>query len=147
MGYGQTKACPAVLSRDRCVSLGKLLEQVLFLLRSDSNTGIGDTEADPFLAILRALVHIDGDGAVIREFARIAQEVKQDLPNLCDIGTHHANVVRHLDLDLVSVLSGSRLKSRDDFLDQTSNIEGLQVQAHLSSFNLRKIEHVIDQCE
>ena len=99
MSNGESQAGPAILAGNRGIRLGKLLKQVFLLLGGDANPGVTDLELNPISILGLDLVHIHGDGAVVRKFARVAQQIEQDLPNLCDISPHHVHVVGQMDVN------------------------------------------------
>src|ERR1700676_2347350 len=135
MGNRQSQACAAIFSGDRSVRLRKLKEQILLLLLRDSDSRVSDAKPDVTVAIV--LIDIEGDGAVISEFACVAQQIKQDLSDFGDIRSHEAEVFRYVDLDLIAILCRRRLQGRGDFVDERQYLKILEVQPHLPGLNFR----------
>src|SRR6266852_7720199 len=63
---GKSQASPTVLAGNRGVRLGKLLKQVFLLFGGDSNSGVADAELNPVSFFYLDLIHVYGDGAVVR---------------------------------------------------------------------------------
>ena len=84
------------------------------------------------------------DAAVCREFAGVAQQVEQDLPQFGDIGMHGARV-HDLQHQPVTVLVHQRFGGIDHTLEQRAHLDRLQVQLHLARLDLGQIQHVVDQ--
>ena len=85
--------------------------------------------------------------ALLRELARVAQQVEERLAQFGHVGTHHPDARGTLDLQHVAVLRDERLHRRCHFLHQLRHVELLQKERHLASFDLREIEDVVDQAE
>src|SRR5258705_10296696 len=88
-----SKADTAILAGNRRIRLGELLEQVLPLFCGDSNARVADLELNPVFPLYLDLIHVQGDGAMIREFAGVTEQVEQDLPDFRNIRAHHAYVL------------------------------------------------------
>ena len=74
---GKTKAGAAETLRGRGIGLGELLKQLRLLLRRHADAGIGDRELDEAAAIAH-LACRKLDLALLRELARIAQQIEQN---------------------------------------------------------------------
>ena len=96
---GQSQTGPTILAGNRGICLGKFLKQVFLLLGRDANPVVADLELNPIPILDLDLLHIHGDGTVVRKFAGVAQQVEQDLPDLGDIGPHHVHVVGQMDVN------------------------------------------------
>src|SRR5262249_38850902 len=76
---GKAEPCAAEALSGRGIGLGELLEQLSLLLRTHADAGVGDGKLDEVAAIAH-LACRKLDLARFGEFAGIAQQVEQDLP-------------------------------------------------------------------
>src|SRR6266404_1086378 len=73
---GESQAGPTILAGNRGIRLGKLVKKVLLLLGGDSNPSVADPELNPRSLLYLDLLHVHGDGALIRKFAGVTEQVE-----------------------------------------------------------------------
>ena len=100
---------------------------------------------DPIGALHGFPRHGQGNGAVLGELGGIAQQVEQHLPHLGQVGVHGADVRGAVDGERIVLLLHQGLHRVDDILEHGSNIKGLRIHFHLARFDLRKVEHIVDE--
>src|SRR5262245_51200922 len=76
---GKSQAGSSVIFGDGAVGLDEFVKQLRHLLRTYSNTGVGDGEFIP-LAPVHSSLDAQLDFAILREFAGIAEQVEKNLP-------------------------------------------------------------------
>jgi len=126
--------------------LRERLEQLFALLLAHADAGVADGdrhEADGPSPLPSSL---DGDLSLLGELAGIGEKVEQDLPRLGQIGINSADIAPD-DVEGVALLVGERLHRARDLVDQQSEVERLHVQIDLARFDLREIEHTVDELE
>ena len=84
---------------------------------------------------------------MVREFRSVAEHIQQDLPNLGHISVHHTDIGGAVQLESIAILLHEGTYRCADLLYQQGNIEWLQRQMHLASFDLGEIKNVINQRE
>jgi hypothetical protein len=97
--------------------LGEFLEQLSLLLRRHADAGVGDGELDEATAVAH-LACRKLDLARFGEFARIAKEVEQDLPQPHRVHGQCAEVLLSVNDEPVLVLLGKLSGGADDILDE-----------------------------
>ena len=108
-------------------------------------TPVSDTrEADPGIALAR---HRQGQRALARELVGVAQQIEQALFYLGLVGAEAANIGRANHLDDILTLVGERLDDRQHLFNQRLNVYRLDEDIHLSGFDLRQVENVVDQSQ
>ena len=95
----ESQAGSAILACNRGIRLSKLLKQVLSLLGGNPNPRVANAELNALFVLRLDLIHIHGDGAVIRKFACITQQIEQYLPDFRNVRLHRAHVLRNADID------------------------------------------------
>ena len=108
MTDGEPQPRPAVLTGNRDIGLREFLKKVSLLFGAYSNAGIANTQSNPILTSGAETVYLERNAAVIGKFAGIAQEVQQDLANLCNVTTHRADFFGHAQLKSIFVFSYGR---------------------------------------
>lgn len=93
MADGEAEPRAAVLARRRSIRLGEWLKQAFQLLGGHADAGIGDDEAVPGPAVRRLRISLEPYIALMREFARIAEQIQQDLAQLRHVDLQHP--IRH----------------------------------------------------
>ena len=76
MSNGESQARPTIFAGNRGIRLGKLVKKVLLLLGGDSNPSVADPELNPHSLLYLDLIHVHGDGAMIRKFAGVTEKVE-----------------------------------------------------------------------
>jgi hypothetical protein len=143
----EAEAGAAVFAARGRIDLGEFLEQFAHLLGGHADAGVGDRDGDPVATFLFPLPRVDGDSAVVSEFVGIAQQVQKRLPktHLIRIQGSDRSVTIHR--DLVSILCRQWFDGLNHAGDQRCEREGLELQLHATSFDLRQVEEVVDQGE
>ena len=125
--------------------MGELLEELFALVRRNANAGITHLETNPLLAFRHYRFDIERYSSRIGKLTSITDQVKQNLPDLSNVAPHRAHVVADVDVDYVRVLGRSRLERTHNLPDHRRYIEAFEVERHLARFDLREVQHVIDQ--
>src|SRR5205823_3958455 len=110
-------------------------KEASLLLGRQANAGVANLESQPgAIAELLALCR-QRHGALLRELARVAQQIEQYLAKFRQIGVHDADLRVAEQLDTVAVLLGERLHHSRDVTDYLRDAEVLEVQLHLAGFD------------
>src|SRR4029450_10261749 len=128
------------------IGLAEFLEQLLLLLRRHADTGIRYGELDP-AASVGHLASTQPALALFGELAGIAQQVEQYLPQPHGIHGQWAEALLTLDDQAILVLLGKLARRADDLVDQRDQVDQLRMQLELASFDLREVEHLIDEAK
>src|SRR5262249_1148397 len=137
---------PAVAPRGQGIGLGEILEQFRLLLRRHPDAAIRNRKLDP-LSSVGHLAHPQRDRALLRELAGIAQEIEQNLLEPQGIRSECANVLLGFDNEAVLVLLGELSGGADDLIDESCQINTLEIEVELSSFDLGEVEYLVDQAQ
>src|SRR5262249_50764945 len=87
------------------------------------------------------------DLARFSEFAGIAEEIEQDLPQPHGVHGQCAEVLWGINDEPVLVLLGKLSGGTDDLVDQRCELYGLRVELELSGLDLRQVEHLVDEAK
>ena len=82
---------------------------------------------------------------MIGKLARVTQQIEQDLSDFGYVRAHRSEVVCYAHVNRVAVFRRRRLQRANHFGDQRRHFEVLEVQAHLSSLDLREVQNVVDE--
>src|SRR5262249_13324063 len=99
---GKAEPRPAVAARGQGIRLGEGLEQLCLLFGGHADAGIRDRKLDP-VAPVRHLAHPQGNLALFRELAGIAQEIEQNLLQPHGVRGERAQVLLRFDDEAVLV--------------------------------------------
>src|SRR5262249_3217149 len=102
--------------RGQRIGLSKLGEQLALLLRRHADAGVADRKLDPAAAVYHPSRR-ELDLALLREFAGIAQQIEQALPQPHGIDSARAEVLLRLDNQPVLVLLGELPGGADDLVN------------------------------
>src|SRR6476661_312457 len=143
----------AIFPGGRAVGLREGPEETPRLVRLDADSGVPDRDVNPAavrcIAVHgRVTTHLDADLSTRGELDPVADEIHQNLPQSAWISVHALwHVARDLAVQLEALaVSGVREQLRH-FLHQLVQVEVDLFQLQLSSFDLRKIEYVVDDAE
>jgi hypothetical protein len=100
---GEPQPGAAVAARGQGIGLGEILKQFRPLLRCHADAAIRNGKLDP-VASVRHLAHPQGDLALFREFAGIAQEIEKNLLETHGIRGERAQALLRFDDEAVLVL-------------------------------------------
>ena len=128
----------------RLGELRELIENPLHVLGCDSFTLIDDIDRD---ATISDGVPLHLDRLAAAELDRIGQKVEQDLSHPPSIGRDRDRWPARLQPELGIVLGSQRRDSDEQILDQSGELNRLNCQLEFPRFNLRKIQHVVDQLQ
>src|SRR5262249_21523054 len=124
------------------ICLSEVLEQFRLLFGGQADAGIRDGKLHPVAAV-RHLAHAQGDLALLRELAGIAQEIEQNLLEPQGVRGERAHVFLGLDDEAVLVLLGELSRGADDLIDKPGQIDRLGIEFELAGFDLRKVEYLV----
>ena len=79
------------------------------------------------------------------ELAGIAQQIEQDLPQPQRVNRQSAEVLLRVENQAVLVLLGELARGADHLFDQRCELHGLRIKFELARFDLRQVEHLIDE--
>src|SRR5262249_15699679 len=85
--------------------------------------------------------------ALLGEFAGIAQQIEQDLPQSHGIDGQAAKIVRAFDHEAILILLCQLPRGADDVLKQRKEIHRFRSALELAGLDLREVEHLVDQAE
>src|SRR5262249_52099782 len=143
LGYGQAQPSAALLAGDRIIGLLKLLKQLGLVGGGNARTGVADRDIECAIVCLG----FDGNFAGIGELNSVADEINQDLRQTATVATSGRQFGRHLDLERKLFVCCQRLQCAADGLGNVLNGIIGEFEFKLASFDLRQIEHVIDESE
>ena len=115
--------------------------------RRHTDAGIRHAERHPVVPVVGAAGDGERDGAVFGELAGIAQQVEERLAELRDVRVHRPEVLGRFEDEVVALLEHERLDRRHRVAQHRGEVEALQVQLHLARFDLREVEHAVDEAE
>ena len=147
LGDRGAKARSAKPPGGRLIGLREALEDALLRVRRDADAGVADRKLQIDTAVgfpLRG--HVQGHAAALGEFHRVAREVDEYLAQVVRIAAQrrrHLGHDRHHELDLFR-----RRLRRDDpggAVHQGVQIEIGLLEGQLARFDLREVEHILDQ--
>ncbi|CAA9477372.1 MAG: hypothetical protein AVDCRST_MAG38-1774, partial [uncultured Solirubrobacteraceae bacterium] len=138
----------AVLARGGRVHLRERLEEPRLLLGRHPHPGVGDADRHPLpLRAGRLAAGGDRDRALLRELARVRQQVEEDLAHLRRVADDRPHVVGDARRERVAVpLDDPRGRARG-LADHLRHVERLAHDLHLPRLDLRQVEHVVDEAE
>ena len=99
--------------------------RAIWLLRH-SDSRILDGEDQPARTITLLSRHTDSDLTRLGEFAGIAEQIKQCLPNLGQISKHTPHIIRTVHLETIAFTFDERLNSADHLIDHLTDVKGLK---------------------
>jgi hypothetical protein len=143
---GKAEPRSAVAARGQGIGLGEFLEQLRLLFGGQADAGIRDGKLDP-VASVRHPAHPQGHLALFRELTGIAQEIEQDLLEPHGVRGERAQVLLGFDDKAVLVLLGELSSGADDIIDKSGQIDRLGIELELAGFDLRKVEHLVDEAQ
>src|SRR6516165_9739176 len=106
----------------------------------------GYRKVDPATPV-RHLAYPQGDLALLRELAGIAQEIEQDLPQPHGIGGECAEVLLRFDNEAILVLLGELSCGADDLIDEACQIDRFGIEFELTGFDLRQVQYLVDEAQ
>ena len=107
---------------------------------------IGHGQLDPVASVSHSL-RPQLDLALFGELAGIAQQIEQDLPQPHGVDGQCAQVIRGLDRKAVLVLLGKLTRGADNLIDQRRELHGLRIELELAGFDLREVQHLVDEAK
>src|SRR5215831_2196944 len=81
------------------------------------------------------------------ELTRIAQQVQEYLPQPHGVHRQCAEGLLDFNDEAVLILLGKLSRGADDLIDQRCELHGLWIEFELSGFDLRQIEHLVDEAK
>src|SRR5205823_4105927 len=87
------------------------------------------------------------DIAFVRELCRVGEKVKKALPYFDLVSVHDPQAIGPLDVKHVGVLLDEGSDGGGNIVDHLNKVEVLQTKLHLSGFDLRQIEDIIEQSQ
>src|SRR5215469_16323480 len=85
------------------------------------------------------------DLPLLCKLARVAEQIKQNLPQTHRVGFKWRQIVRTVGLEMVPVLLRQWTRCVNDFIDELRHIDPLQIEYELPCFDFGEIEELIDQ--
>ena len=154
---GESEAGAAVLARRRNVGLLEDLEQPALLLFAHADPGVADFEADAHAIVDRPAPAVMGTGfddpaahenpSALGELDGVADEVEQDLAETIAVAMQRRRQMVGID-DQFDILACRLVAHHVDHTEQHAvDREVAAVHAQLAGFDLRQIEHVVDDAE
>ncbi|MPN52007.1 hypothetical protein SDC9_199659 [bioreactor metagenome] len=127
------------------VGLFEGIEQAVDRFRRNADAGVADFETDQH----RRRLGVDDpgaqqDAAVLGEFERVACVVEQRLLQTRAVAAQPAQVGRVFAAQFDALGFGAFLQHRADVLEQAGQGECAAFQLQLAGFDLRQVEHVVD---
>ncbi len=149
LGDDQTQPGAAMTPRNAGVSLTKRLEQLCLLLLRDTDTAILNLnlQLDARLGN-HPLSDAQADVSFLSKLDGVTNQVDQNLLQSQRIANHvvrHAAVTHHRQLQ--PLFMRRRRQQHQGFIQRGAQREGDRLQHQLARFQLRKIEHVVDNTE
>src|SRR5262249_19933530 len=135
---------PAVAPRGQGICLREILKQLRLLLRRHADAAIRDRKLDP-LASVRHLAHAQGNLALLRELAGVAQQIEKNLLEPQGVCVERANALLGFNNEPVLVLLGELTGGADDLIDKSCQINTLGIEFELAGFDLREVEYLVDE--
>ena len=105
---------------------------------------VGDRERNHAIV---APLHLQGDPAILGEFAGIAEQVEKRLSQLGQVGAHGSGRFRKTQLERVVVLCHERLNRPRDIPHRLRDVHRLEENRHPPGLDLREVEDVVDQLQ
>jgi hypothetical protein len=118
-GDCKAEASAAKALRGRGIGLGELLKQLCLRLGRHPDTAVGGSELD-LAAFIGYPARLQLDLALLRELARIGQQIQQDLPQPQRVDRQSAEVLLRIENQAVLVLLGTSWRA----VPITSSISG-----------------------
>jgi hypothetical protein len=81
------------------------------------------------------------------QLAGIAQQIEQNLLEPHGVRVERAQVLLGLDDEAVLVLLGELSRGADDLVDKPGNINRFGIEFELAGFDLREVEHLVDEAK
>ncbi len=148
LGDGEAQAGAAEIAGGGGIGLGESLEQLAHLLLGHADAAVRDAEQHVAVAGRMGLARErQSDLALLGELGGVAQEVDQRLLDLGQVGAHRADVGRAVDRQVIAVLLDQRLDHDTHLVDELREIDRLEIDVHPAGFDLRQVEHAVDQAE
>src|ERR1039458_1184982 len=143
----QSQARPAVFPRGGCIGLHERAVQPVQLLRAHADTGVRHPELHPVRAFAPGAPGLQTDQTVFGELAGVAQQVEQYLTHASLVAQHGAQRFGARHFQPVAIIFQQRADGAYGVVNQRQHVEALNRQLHLSRFDLRKIEDIVDQAQ
>ena len=141
----ETQSGAAETPGRRHLGLREGLEELLPLFRHHTDPGVGHPEHDLVDSCPLLAEHLQGDHPVVGELGGVRKKVQQHLAHAGHIRMHASDSRWAFQLERVAVLGHQRLHGRHDVVDERQQLERFGEQLHLSGFDLREVEHVVNQ--
>src|SRR5262249_26291031 len=87
------------------------------------------------------------DFAILGELRRVIEQLPGHILEFAGIAKRRAEIRRDRTQELVSVVGGRRPSALGYLLKQSGQVGLLQIQLHLSGFNFREIENLVDELQ
>src|SRR5262249_55488911 len=126
--------------------LREILKQFGLLFGAQADAGIRDGKLDPVTSV-RHLAHPQGDLALFRELAGIAQEIEQNLLEPHGVRGERAQVLLRFDNEGGLVLLRKLSRGANDLVKKPRQIHRLGVEFELAGFDLREVEYLVDEAQ
>ncbi len=146
LGDNQTQPGAAVAAGDTGIRLAERLEQAGLIALGDTDAGIADLHFDLHLGVAEgALLHQHIDITALGEFDGVAHQVGDHLLQTQRIAD---NVIRHVIFDiqrqLQPLIVGGVGQQSNHLIQRTAQREGDALEDQLARFQLREVQHVVD---
>src|SRR5262249_61756045 len=92
-------------------------------------------------------LELERDGAVGREFCRIAQKIEQALLELGAVGVKSANVRWALNVEAIRIFCSKRTDDRAHLLDERRKGDIFQIEFELSGLDFGEVENVAHETQ
>ena len=123
--------------------MSELAEDFRKLVRIDADAGIGDHDLQATLNALRT----DFNASGFREFDRVRKEVGDDLPNSGRVADVSAADRLDVEAHGQPLVAGEADKGRVGIAQQLDHVEGDRLKGHLSRFDARQVQQVVQDGE
>ena len=112
-----------------------------------TDAAVGDGEANPVATDAGFAGDLEEQPSLFGKFARVAEQIKEGLPDFRQVAVHGAYSGGDLDDQVIAIFLDQRMDGGLHLVDHGGDVDGLGVDRHFSGLDFREIEHVIDQAE
>ncbi len=147
---GQAQTAATVAAGDAAVALGERFENALMQRLRYADAAVFDRQLDltrhPSARVegRRGGLEPDPYRAFRRELQRIAEQIEQDLHQASGVAMHHHRLGRPVAFERESAFARTGIDGIHRFVEQCAQVEVVAGQRHVATFNLGKIEDVVD---
>ena len=146
LGDREPQTRPSVPACRRAVGLRKGLEQPLAVLGRDADAGVGDRKANQGVVIgLLDEGAVHDDFATLGELHRVADEIREDLPQTSGVASHPRREVRVRQVRELQALSvGAFGEQLEHVLHRDAELEVGLLEVELAGLYLGEVQDVVD---